>query len=45
MQGKGDNTVIFGVLPLGRGNDFAYGGKVPSKLNDALSIIARGKHQ
>lgn len=43
MRGKEETTPVFGVLPLGRGNDFAYGGKVPETLDDALSIIALGK--
>ncbi len=42
MAGKGNNIPVFGVLPLGRGNDFAYGGKIPATLEDSLSIIAQG---
>ncbi|MCD6396645.1 MAG: YegS/Rv2252/BmrU family lipid kinase [Spirochaetaceae bacterium] len=43
MLGKGENSPVFGVLPLGRGNDFAYGGKIPATLEDSLSIISQGK--
>ena len=40
MKGKGDTIPVFGVLPLGRGNDFSYGGRVPAVLDDALEILA-----
>lgn len=43
MLGKGSISPILGVLPLGRGNDFAYGGKIPPTLEDSLSIISQGK--
>ncbi len=43
MLGKGETVPTFGVLPMGRGNDFAYGGKVPAELNDALDILVQGK--
>lgn len=43
MAGKGDNTPLFGVLPLGRGNDFSYGGHVPAELGEALEILKGGK--
>jgi len=43
MKGKGDTTPTFGVLPLGRGNDFSYGGHVPAILNEALEIMVEGK--
>jgi YegS/Rv2252/BmrU family lipid kinase len=43
MRGKGDTTPIFGVLPLGRGNDFSYGCGVPSDLAGAVGIIAGGE--
>jgi len=32
----------YGVLPIGRGNDFAYGAGVPSSVLDAAEIIIRG---
>ena len=43
MKGREDSIPLFGVLPLGRGNDFAYGSKVPETVGDALAIIAEGK--
>ena len=30
---------VFGVLPIGRGNDFAYGAGIPSDLSRAASLI------
>jgi len=43
MQGKGETTPIFGVLPLGRGNDFSYGCGVSADLAGAVGIIAGGE--
>lgn len=43
MLGKKNSVPLFGVLPLGRGNDFAYGGKVPAELEDSLLILKEGK--
>jgi len=37
-----DPPRLFGVLPLGRGNDFSYGGHVPSRLEEALEVLAGG---
>ncbi len=42
MLGKGKYNPSFGVLPLGRGNDFSYGSHVPPLLEDALKIIVEG---
>ncbi|MDA3957074.1 diacylglycerol kinase family protein [Oceanispirochaeta sp.] len=42
MNGKGDATPLFGVLPMGRGNDFSYGGHVPARLEEALEVIKKG---
>ena len=39
MRGKGEKKPVFGVLPLGRGNDFSYGGHVPAVLEEALEIL------
>ncbi|MCK5198378.1 MAG: YegS/Rv2252/BmrU family lipid kinase, partial [Spirochaetales bacterium] len=33
------NLPVFGVLPIGRGNDFAYGAGVPSSLSKASELI------
>lgn len=42
MKGKGDTQPVFGVLPLGRGNDFSYGGHVPAVVAEALEILVEG---
>lgn len=42
MKGRGDTTPLFGVLPMGRGNDFSYGGHVPAVLEEALDVIKVG---
>jgi YegS/Rv2252/BmrU family lipid kinase len=34
---------LFGVLPIGRGNDFAYSARVPHNLEQALEIMV-GRH-
>ncbi len=33
------NLPVFGVLPVGRGNDFAFGAGVPSTISRAVEII------
>lgn len=38
------NLPALGILPVGRGNDFAYGAGIPAKLNAACQILASG-HQ
>jgi len=42
LETKGDLTgfPVFGVLPMGRGNDFAYGAGVPHDLHEACRILA-----
>jgi diacylglycerol kinase (ATP) len=42
MEGKGERIPLFAVLPMGRGNDFSYGGRIPAELDDALSILIKG---
>ncbi len=42
MKGKKEFAPIFGVLPIGRGNDFSYGGHIPSRLEEALEILLLG---
>jgi len=42
MKGKGDNIPLFGVLPMGRGNDFSFGGHIPASLDEALDVIQKG---
>ena len=33
---------LFGVLPLGRGNDFSYSAKTPGELDKALDVLING---
>ncbi|MBB6481844.1 diacylglycerol/lipid kinase family protein [Spirochaeta isovalerica] len=42
MKGRGDKIPLFGVLPMGRGNDFSYGGHVPARLDEALHVLKSG---
>ncbi len=39
---KGKPRPALGVLPIGRGNDFAYGVKIPLDLKDSIDILVRG---
>jgi YegS/Rv2252/BmrU family lipid kinase len=38
-----DMAPIFGILPVGRGNDFAYSPGIPNDLDKALEILNDGK--
>lgn len=44
MEGRGDgkNLPALGVLPIGRGNDFAYGVNIPLALDTAVDVLAQG---
>ena len=44
MEARADGAALpdFGVLPVGRGNDFAYGAGVPSKAGEAVRILVEG---
>jgi len=44
MQAKesGLGTSVMGILPVGRGNDFAFGLGVPSQLEAACEILSQG---
>ncbi len=33
---------VIGILPIGRGNDFAYIAKIPKKLEEALKLAVKG---
>ena len=35
---------LFGIIPIGRGNDFAYSPKIPVNIEDACKIILEGKN-
>ncbi|MDR0643926.1 MAG: diacylglycerol kinase family lipid kinase [Treponema sp.] len=38
----GGGTPLFGILPIGRGNDFAYSAQVPHDPEKALEILLEG---
>ncbi|KQC04118.1 MAG: hypothetical protein APR54_08950 [Candidatus Cloacimonas sp. SDB] len=38
-----ENEPVLGVIPIGRGNDFAYGADIPLTLKDSLNAIVHGK--
>lgn len=38
-----DEIPPMGILPIGRGNDFAYAAGVPGNLDEAISLIASGE--
>jgi len=40
-----DLSPIFGILPIGRGNDFAFGAGVPATLEDCLKALIKGNIQ
>jgi len=40
-----DNTTAFAVLPIGRGNDFAYSLGISKSLNEAIKLIKEGKQK
>ncbi len=39
------SDTAFGVLSVGRGNDFAYGAGIPSTLEDCVAILAKGNRR
>jgi YegS/Rv2252/BmrU family lipid kinase len=43
MQARldGGGRPALGVIPIGRGNDFAYGADIPTRLEDACQALAR----
>ena len=45
MLRKSATAPIFGVLPVGRGNDFSSTPGIPEDLDQALSILFNGKQQ
>jgi diacylglycerol kinase (ATP) len=42
LRAKEEGVVIpvMGVLPIGRGNDFAYGAGIPTSLDEAVTVLA-----
>ncbi len=47
MLGKvnGNGRPALGVLPIGRGNDFAFGVGIPLGLEDAVKVLAAGQRR
>lgn len=48
MRGKSAQanlTPVLGVLPIGRGNDFAYGANIPTDLKESLQVLLEGEDQ
>jgi diacylglycerol kinase (ATP) len=43
VQESPDGTVVLGVLPIGTGNDFAFGVGLPLDLGEACRVVARGQ--
>jgi len=40
-----DNETAFAVIPIGRGNDFAYSLGITSSLDEAVKLIKKGKQK
>jgi YegS/Rv2252/BmrU family lipid kinase len=39
---NGNKRPTLGVIPVGRGNDFAYGVQIPNEINEAILVLAKG---
>lgn len=44
-QVNGDGRPALGVLPIGRGNDFAFGVGIPLELEEAVKVLAAGQRR
>lgn len=44
-QVNGNGRPALGVLPIGRGNDFAFGVGIPLELEDAVKVLADGRRR
>lgn len=42
---NGGRRPALGVLPIGRGNDFAFGAGIPAGLDEACQTLAQGAHR
>jgi YegS/Rv2252/BmrU family lipid kinase len=42
QSGSGPSAPLFGILPIGRGNDFAYSAQTPHEIEKALEILLEG---
>ena len=43
--GKGDTIPAFGILCVGRGNDFAYGAGIPGNFTDGCALLQENKRK
>jgi YegS/Rv2252/BmrU family lipid kinase len=43
LAGCDQDGTALGVLPIGTGNDFAFGAGIPMDLRDACQVVARGQ--
>lgn len=39
----GKRSIVMGVLPIGRGNDFAFGMDAPTDFEESIRVLAAGK--
>jgi YegS/Rv2252/BmrU family lipid kinase len=44
-QVDGRPRPALGVIPIGSGNDFAFGAGIPAELDDALDVLVRGSRR
>jgi diacylglycerol kinase (ATP) len=42
---NGNKRPALGVLPMGRGNDFAYGVSIPTELKEAVDVLVQGNRR
>lgn len=45
MNPNGKQRPVLGVLPIGRGNDFAYGMTIPHVLEESIAALAKGSRR
>jgi len=42
-SGVGEGDAVFGLVPVGRGNDWARTHRIPTRYRDAVAVLARGR--
>ncbi|MGQ0579586.1 MAG: diacylglycerol/lipid kinase family protein [Betaproteobacteria bacterium] len=42
-SGAGEGEAVFGLVPVGRGNDWARTHRIPTRYRDAIAVLARGR--
>lgn len=42
-SGAGEGEAVFGLVPVGRGNDWARTHRIPTRYRDAVTVLARGR--